>query len=123
MQRASRTTAYATDLEQASALGKAGVEMAIAGKNSIMPTINRISNQPYRWEIGSADLSDVANVEKTMPLSFISADGFGITDECREYLYPLIQGEAYRQNDERGRPRMVYLKNARVGKRLKPFEL
>ncbi len=123
LQRSARHLASATDLEQAYAVGKAGVEMALAGKNSIMPTINRISNQPYRWEIGSADLSDVANVEKTMPLSFISADGFGITDECREYLYPLIQGEAYPQYDERGMPRYVVLKNERVRKKLKTFEL
>ncbi|MCH8104840.1 MAG: 6-phosphofructokinase [Proteobacteria bacterium] len=123
LQRSARHLASATDLEQAYALGKAGVEMALAGKNSIMPTINRISNQPYRWEIGSADLSDVANVEKTMPLSFISADGFGITDECREYLYPLIQGEAYPQYDERGMPRYVVLKNELVRKKLKTFEL
>lgn len=123
LQRSARHLASATDLEQAYAVGKAGVEMALAGKNSIMPTINRISNQPYRWEIGSADLSDVANVEKTMPLSFISADGFGITDECREYLYPLIQGEAYPQYDERGMPRYVVLKNELVRKKLKTFEL
>lgn len=123
LQRSARHLASATDLEQAYALGKAGVEMALAGKNSIMPTINRISNQPYRWEIGSADLSDVANVEKAMPLSYISADGFGITDECREYLYPLIQGEAYPQYDERGMPRYVVLKNELVRKKLKTFEL
>lgn len=123
LQRSARHLASATDLEQAYAVGKAGVEMALAGKNSIMPTINRISNQPYRWEIGSADLSDVANVEKAMPLSYISADGFGITDECREYLYPLIQGEAYPQYDERGMPRYVVLKNELVRKKLKTFEL
>jgi len=123
LQRSARHLASATDLEQAYAVGKAGVEMALAGKNSIMPTINRISNQPYRWEIGSADLSNVANVEKTLPLSYISADGFGITDECREYLYPLIQGEAYPQYDERGMPRYVVLKNERVRKKLKTFEL
>ena len=123
LQRSARHLASATDLEQAYALCKGGVTLALAGKNSIMPTLNRIPNQPYRWEIGSADLSDVANVEKTMPLSFISADGFGITDECREYLYPLIQGEAYPQYDERGMPRYVVLKNELVRKKLKTFEL
>ncbi|MCZ6882764.1 MAG: 6-phosphofructokinase, partial [Gammaproteobacteria bacterium] len=79
LQRAARHRASATDLEQAYALGKAGVEMALDGNNAIMPTIDRVSNQPYRWEIGSADLSEVANVEKMMPMNFISEDGFGIT--------------------------------------------
>ncbi|MFV2031179.1 MAG: 6-phosphofructokinase [Gammaproteobacteria bacterium] len=123
LQRAARHLASATDLEQAYALGRAGVEMALDGKNAIMPTIDRVSNQPYRWEIGSADLAEVANVEKMMPLDFISDDGFGITDRCREYLYPLIQGEAYPQYDERGMPRYVVLKNELVEKKLEVFEL
>jgi 6-phosphofructokinase 1 len=123
LQRAARHLASATDLEQAYALGKAGVEMALDGKNSIMPTIVRVSNQPYRWEIGSASLSEVANVEKMMPMSFISDDGFGITDPCREYLYPLIQGEAYPEYDERGMPRYVVLKNELVDRKLEAFEI
>jgi 6-phosphofructokinase 1 len=123
LQRAARHLASATDLDQAYALGKAGVEMALDGKNAIMPTIERVSNRPYRWEIGSANLSEVANVEKMMPLDFISDDGFGITDRCREYLYPLIQGEAYPQYDERGMPRYVVLKNELVTKKLEAFEL
>jgi len=123
LQRAARHIASATDVEQAYALGKSGVEMALDGKNAIMPTIDRLSNNPYRWEIGSADLADVANVEKTMPLDFISADGLGITDKCRDYLYPLIQGEAYPDYDERGIPRYVVLKNELHEKKLGDFEL
>ena len=123
LQRSARHIASASDLEQAYALGKAGVEMALAGKNAIMPTINRLSSNPYRWEIGSADLADVANVEKTMPLDFITANGFGITDKCREYLYPLIQGEAYPEYDERGMPRYVVLKNELIDKKLGNFDL
>ena len=84
LQRAARHLASATDLEQAYALGKRGVELALDGKNAIMPTIDRVSNQPYRWEIGCANLSEVANVEKMMPIDFITEDGFGITNTCRE---------------------------------------
>jgi len=123
LQRAARHIASATDVEQAYALGRSGVEMALAGKNAIMPTIDRISNQPYQWKIGSTDLANVANVEKTMPLDFISSDGFGITDSCRDYLYPLIQGESYPDYDERGMPRYVVLKNQLVAKKLDDFEL
>ena len=122
LQRSARHIASASDLEQAYALGRAGVEMALAGKNAIMPTINRISNNPYQWEIGSADLADVANVEKTMPLDFITSDGFGITDKCREYLYPLIQGEAYPEYDDRGMPRYVVLKNELIDRKLENFD-
>ncbi len=123
LQRSARHIASASDLEQAYALGKAGVEMALAGENAIMPTLERISSSPYRWQIGSARLADVANVEKTMPLDFITEDGFGITEKCREYLYPLIQGEAYPDYDERGMPRYVVLKNELIEKKLADFEL
>ena len=123
LQRAARHLASATDVEQAYALGKAGVEMALEGKNAIMPTIDRVSNRPYRWKIGSAALSEVANVEKMMPLDFISDDGFGITDSCRDYLYPLIAGEAYPQYDERGMPKYIVLKNRLVDKKLPAFEI
>ncbi|HUV20965.1 MAG TPA: 6-phosphofructokinase [Gammaproteobacteria bacterium] len=123
LQRAARHIASATDVEQAYALGRSGVEMALAGSNAIMPTIERISNKPYRWQIGSTDLANVANVEKTMPLDFITKDGYGITDACRDYLYPLIQGEAYPDYDERGMPRYVILKNALIERKLGDFEL
>ena len=86
LQRAARHIASKTDVEQAYAMGKAAVELALAGKNSVMPTIVRKSSSPTSWEVGAAALSDVANVEKMMPPRYITEDGFGITDACREYL-------------------------------------
>ncbi|MGD2172670.1 MAG: 6-phosphofructokinase, partial [Gammaproteobacteria bacterium] len=123
LQRAARHLASATDVEQAYELGRAGVEMALAGENAIMPTVERLSSDPYRWQVGRAALADVANVEKTMPTEFISDDGFGITAKCREYLYPLIRGESYPDYDDNGMPRYVVLKNELVKKKLADFEL
>ncbi len=123
LQRAARHLASASDVEQAYALGKAGVEMALAGQNAIMPTIDRVSNSPYEWKIGSAPLSEVANVEKMMPADFITEDGFGISDACREYLYPLISGESYPDYDDRGMPKYVVLKNQLIDQKLETFEL
>ncbi len=117
LQRAARHIASKTDVEQAYALGKAAVELALAGKNAVMPTVVRTSNNPYRWEVGSANLADVANVEKKMPMEYISADGFGITPACREYLQPLISGEDYPPY-ENGLPQYVTLKNVGVPKKL-----
>jgi 6-phosphofructokinase len=122
LQRAARHLASKSDVEQAYALGKAGVEFALAGHNAIMPTIVRKSSEPYVWEIGEAALADVANVEKFMPKDFITEDGFGITDKCREYLYPLISGEDYPPY-ENGLPKYVTLDNAAVAKKLEPFEI
>jgi 6-phosphofructokinase 1 len=117
LQRAARHIASKTDVDQAYALGKAAVELAIEGKNAVMPTIVRTSNNPYQWEIGSANLADVANVEKMMPMEYISEDGFGITEACREYLQPLILGEDYPPYKD-GLPQYVVLKNVGVPKKL-----
>jgi 6-phosphofructokinase 1 len=123
LQRAARHIASKSDVEQAYAMGKAAVEMALAGKNSVMPTIKRTSNKPYRWTVGEAKLSRVANVEKMMPKSFITKDGFGITQRCRTYLEPLIAGEDYPPYGKDGMPKYVQLKNVAVPKKLKGFKL
>ena len=118
LQRAARHIASKSDVEQAYAMGKAAVELALKGRNSVMPTVVRKSNKPYKWTIGVADLSKVANVEKMMPADFISADGFGITAKCRTYLEPLIKGEDYPPYKD-GLPQYVRLKNVAVKKKLK----
>ena len=118
LQRAARHIASKTDVEQAYALGKAAVELALKGKNSVMPTIVRVSDKPYKWKIGVAELKDVANKEKMMPRNFITADGFGITPKCRDYLSGLIKGEDYPPY-KNGMPVYVRLKNLAVPKKLK----
>jgi 6-phosphofructokinase 1 len=118
LQRAARHIASRTDVEQAYALGKAAVELALQGNNAVMPTIVRKSDKPYRWTIGHAKLADVANVEKKMPRDFITKDGFGITEKCRRYLQPLIAGEDYPPY-KNGLPVYVTLKNVAVPKKLK----
>ena len=118
LQRAARHVASATDVKQAYALGKAAVELAVKGKNAVMPAIVRKADKPYRWSIGVADLKEVANREKMMPKNFITADGFGITEACRRYLEPLIQGEDYPPY-KNGMPVYVQLKNVAVPKKLK----
>lgn len=117
MQRAARHIASKTDVAQSFAMGKAAVEFALKGHNSVMPTVQRVSNKPYKWKVGMAALDRVANVEKMMPADFITADGFGITEKCRQYLAPLIQGEDYPPY-RNGLPDYVRLKNVAVPKKL-----
>ncbi len=118
LQRAARHIASKVDVEQAYAVGKAAVEFAVQGHNSVMPAIVRTSSRPYRWKIGMAPLEKVANVEKMMPRDYITPDGFHITAKCRQYLAPLIQGEDYPPY-EGGLPRYVVLRNRPVRKKLK----
>ncbi len=122
LQRAARHIASKTDVKQAYELGRKAVQLAIAGHNAVMPTVERLSDAPYRYRIGVAPLAQVANVEKFMPRDFITKDGFGITDKCRRYLAPLIQGEDYPRY-KGGLPVYVTLKNVAVAKKLAGFEL
>ncbi len=117
LQRAARHVASKTDVDQAYAVGRAAVEMAVAGENAVMPTIVRKADEPYQWEIGSTPLETVANIECGMPAEYISEDGFGITEACRRYLQPLIQGEDYPPYRD-GLPAYVTLKNVSVPRRL-----
>jgi len=95
LQRSARHIASKTDVEQAYALGAKAVEFALEGKTDVMMTIERKSSQPYTWDIGMTPLSKVCNVENKMPKDFINKTGYGITQKCRDYLLPLIQGEDY----------------------------
>ncbi len=122
LQRAARHIASGTDVAQAYAVGKAAVELALEGRNAVMPTIVRKSQKPYKWTIGVAELKDVANKEKFMPRDFISDDGFQITQKCRDYLAPLIRGEDFPPFKD-GLPGYVILRNVAVAKKLPAFKL
>ena len=120
LQRAARHISSKTDLDQAYAVGKAAVRFALSGENAVMPIIKRISSNPYSWEIDKVKLSKVANVEKKLPQNFITKDGFGVTEACKNYLRPLIQGEAYPPYKD-GVIETASLKNKLVKKKLKTF--
>ena len=120
LQRAARHISSKTDLNQAYAVGKAAVRFALSGENAVMPIIKRISSNPYSWEIDKVKLSKVANVEKKLPQNFITKDGFGVTEACKNYLRPLIQGEAYPPYKD-GVIETASLKNKLLKKKLKTF--
>ena len=92
LQRAARHIASKTDVQQAYAMGKAAVELALAGHDAVMPTIVRKKSKPYKWVVGHVPLSEVANVEKKVPRDYITEDGFGITAEV-----PRLPGAADRR--------------------------
>nr|SPS06770.1 putative Pyrophosphate--fructose 6-phosphate 1-phosphotransferase [Candidatus Nitrotoga fabula] len=122
LQRAARHIASRTDVEQAYALGRAAVQLALKGENAVMPAIVRLADKPYQWSVGVAPLQKVANVEKKMPRNFITQDGFGISEKCRGYMLPLIMGEDYPPYKD-GLPQYVRLKNVAVPKKLADFEI
>ncbi len=122
LQRAARHIASATDVRQAYEVGQHAVELALQGHSAIMPTIERTCDAPYTYRLGAAALAEVANVEKPMPREFISEDGYGITELCRRYLQPLIEGEDYPAY-QGGLPVYLTLRNRTVTKKLPAFTL
>ncbi len=118
LQRSARHIASKVDVEQAYAVGKKAVELALQGQNAVMPTIVRKSQKPYRWTVGQVALSRVANREKMMPKGFIRRDGFGVTAACRRYLAPLIRGEDYPPYRD-GLPRYAKLRDVPVAPKLR----
>jgi len=105
------------DVDQAYAVGRAAVELAVRGKSAVMAAIVRTSDKPYRWKIEAVPLDKVANVEKKLPREYISADGYGISAKARAYLSPLTRGEAFPPFRD-GLPQYVRLKNVAVAKKL-----
>ncbi|MGU9950928.1 MAG: 6-phosphofructokinase [Gammaproteobacteria bacterium WSBS_2016_MAG_OTU1] len=118
LQRSARHIASATDVAQAAALGEAAVELAISGQNATMPIIRRLKNKPYRWEIATAKLQTIANLERKMPTNFYDADNYQITADCRLYLSPLIAGESYPPYAANGLPKYARRKNILAAKKL-----
>jgi 6-phosphofructokinase 1 len=93
LQRSASHLSSGVDRTQAYEVGKKAVRFAVNGQNGVMPVIKRKSSKPYRWEVVSAPLTKIANVEKKLPAGFIAKDGFGMTKKARNYFQPLIEGK------------------------------
>ena len=116
-QRSARHLSSKVDVEHAYAVGEAAVNFAVAGKNAILPTIDRVSSTPYKWKIGQVPLTKVANTERLLPRHYIGKDRYSITEEAKEHIRPLIQGEDYPEYSQ-GLPIFAKKKFPLVGKKL-----
>ena len=92
LQRCASHAASKVDLDEAEALGAAGVEAVLQGKTGVMVGVHRISDSPYTTEIRTTPVADVANKVKLVPREMISKDGFNVTDAALTYLRPLVAG-------------------------------
>ena len=113
LQRSASHLSSGLDRTQAYEVGKKAVQFALNGQNGVMPVIKRKSSKPYRWEVVSAPLTKIANVEKKLPAGFISKDGFGMTKRARNYFQPLVEGktdELKNINYQAGKMEMVVKK-------------
>ena len=93
LQRSASHLSSGVDRAHAYEVGRKAVLYATQGLNGVMPVIKRKSSTPYKWEVVSAPLTKIANVEKKLPAAFISKDGLGMTKKARSYFQPLIEGK------------------------------
>ena len=93
LQRSASHLSSGVDRAHAYEVGRKAVLYATQGLNGVMPVIKRRSSTPYKWEVVSAPLTKIANVEKKLPAAFISKDGLGMTKKARSYFQPLIEGK------------------------------
>lgn len=92
LQRCASHFASLTDIEEAFDCGAAAVRAAVINNETgKVVCMNRISEVPYKITYDLADVHNIANVEKTVPLEWITFDY--VTEEAVSYIRPLIQGE------------------------------
>ena len=92
LQRCASHAASRVDLDEAEALGSAGIKAVLQGKTGVMVGVQRTSDTPYATDIRTTPVADVANKVKLVPREMISEDGFNVTDTALTYLRPLVAG-------------------------------
>ncbi len=93
LQRCASHLVSRRDITEAFTAGADGVQLALSGQTGKMITIERISNNPYQVKTSSCAASAVANMEKKVPLHWLTNDNTYVTREFFEYARPLIIGE------------------------------
>ena len=93
MQRCSSHLGSKTDIDEAEAIGAAGVRCALEGETGKVMVFRRIEDIPYTAVIETADAKDIANNEKFLPKKYINSAGNNIRDFALKYFLPLIQGD------------------------------
>ncbi|KPJ65407.1 MAG: hypothetical protein AMJ43_10820 [Coxiella sp. DG_40] len=93
-QRSAMHFASLTDINEAYMCGQMAVKAALSGKNGKMITLIREDGAEYKCVTGLAELRDVANGEKKVPAEYINDKGNHVTEAMRDYVRPLVQGEA-----------------------------
>ncbi len=120
-QRSAMHFASLTDINEAYMCGQMAVKNALEGVNGKMVTLVREQGPQYKCTTGLAELRDVANGEKKVPREFINDKGNHITDAMRDYVRPLVQGEAPITIDEDGLPVFMRFERKPLEKKLPKY--
>ena len=78
------------DLQEAYDCGVKAIQLAEEGASGIMISIHRVSSSPYKVELKTVFLDEVALHIKPMDDKYINAQGNFVTDEYIKYIKPLV---------------------------------
>jgi 6-phosphofructokinase len=120
-QRSAMHFASLTDINEAYMCGQMAVKNALEGVNGKMVTLVREKGKEYKCTTGLAELRDVANGEKKVPAEYINDKGNHITDAMRDYVRPLVQGEAPITVDKDGLPVFMRFERKPLEKKLAKY--
>lgn len=92
LQRCASHMASRVDITEAFNVGGSAVKAAFEGETGKVIVLKRISDDPYMCITECADVHKIANIEKKVPLDWITDDDY-VTDDMIKYIHPLIQQE------------------------------
>ena len=117
-QRSAMHFASLVDVNEAYLCGQMAVRYALKGENGKMVTLIREKGPEYKCTTGLAELRDVANGEKKVPREYINDRGNHITDAMRDYVRPLVQGQAPIRIGRDGLPEFMRFRRKPLEKKL-----
>ncbi len=92
LQRCAAHMTSRTDITEAYNVGGAAVKAAFEGETGKVVVLKRVSDDPYMCITETADVTKIANVEKKVPLEWITDDDY-VAQDLIHYIHPLIQAE------------------------------
>lgn len=92
LQRCAAHMSSRTDITEAYNAGGAAVKAALDGETGKVVILKRFSDDPYICITETADVAKIANIEKKIPLEWITDDDY-VTQDLIHYVHPLIQAE------------------------------
>ena len=110
LQRCAGHLTSRTDITEAYQVGGAAAKAAFEGVTGQMVALKRISNNPYQCTTELHPISEVANLEKKVPLSWMNSNHTQMTEDFLDYARPLIQAELTPLYIA-GLPHHIYMKN------------
>lgn len=108
-QRCSSSMLSKTDQKEAIASGAYGVKAALNGASGKMVAFERLDGDDYQIDYVLKDVNVICNLEKCVPVTWITADGSDVTEDFIRYARPLIQGEVTVPTED-GVPKFAYRK-------------